>query len=246
MIRLALSVSLLFLFSNLAMADVVGDGEGSQKQAPAQAAAKDTGAAEAGEDLPQVATNGSVTEIINRTTHGVSWRNTQLVLMGMHKIRCRKGGPSAKVAAIPALKEEGFCDQKKSGKKVDQYPAGTVWVYTGGKYGNTAVKISNGKYYDNRLMSAPPPSRGFLAAIMVPGCGKKTMKAQCSGSYADSKTQEELEKENSDAKAAAAEAMEGKDGVSKERLQAEMSCKYETAPEDPEKFEDCVDKQLGK
>jgi hypothetical protein len=244
MIRLALSVSFLFLFSTQIRAESVGTAEGSQK-APttAKTAAKNADAGEYGEGLDEVATNGSVGAIIHRTTRGFSWRNTQLILMGMHKIRCRKGGVSAKAAAIRALTEEGFCDQKSSGKKFDQYPEGTVWVYNNGRYGNTAVKIKNGKYYDNRLMSSPPPARGFLAAVMVPGCGKKTAQAQCTGSHEASL--QELEEQNSKAKSDAAEAMEGRDGVSKERLQAEASCKYESAPNDPEKFRDCVDKQLG-
>jgi hypothetical protein len=244
MIRLALSVSFLFLLSTQIRAESVGTGEGSQKQPAAKAAAQQADTGEYGEGLDEVATNGSVGSVISHTTRGVSWRNTQLILMGMHKIRCRKGGISAKVAAIPALTEEGFCNQKNSGKKFDQYPKGTVWVYHNGRHGNTAVKIQNGKYYDNRLMSAPPPSRGFLAAIMVPGCGKKTVETRCAGLSEESL--KDLEEKNSESKAAAAEAMEGHEGVSQKRLQAEASCKYESAPDDPQKFTECVDKQLGK
>ena len=251
MIRLLLSVSFLILFQASANADQVGTGEGSQTHNAAKATVKDNSGGEYGEAFVEEASlrGNSVSDAMRSAQKGHSWRNTQVILMGMNKIRCRKGGINAKTAAIPALAEEGYCNQKDKAKKIDQYPKGTVWVYTNGRHGNTVVKISEGKFFDNRLMSAPPSAHGTLAAIMVPGCGKRVKRCELMN-VAELK---KLEKASDESKERRAEEMDSEGNSdhmheimnpSKARLEAEESCGYPNAFRAPEEFSNCVEDKL--
>ncbi len=235
-----MKVLIAFLAFNMyvAHADKIGDTNGNT-QAPAIKAstpAAHVEEAEAGEDDVQVASadSQSVAQITARTTHGYSWRNTQAILMGMHKIDCRLGGINAKTAAIPALSSVGFCNQLATGKKISSYPAGSVWVFTNGRHGNTAVKLKDGTFYDNRKMSAPPAARGKLAAIMVPGCGKKVKKCG------------EFEVKMKDAAQGNQEPIQmAEAGPSAARLAAEQMCGYKLAAQDIMAFNECVDSKMA-
>lgn len=256
MIRLALSVSFLFLFAIQVRAESVGTGEGSAAPATTKSAVKNLDQGEYGDGFVEEAgLHKTVSDAMRSAQRGHSWRNTQLILMGMKNIRCRKGGINAKTAAIPALAEEGYCNQKGSSKRADQFPKGTVWVYSNGRHGNTVVKMGNGKFFDNRLMSAPPAAHGKLAAIMVPGCGKKVKKCE----MVNLAELAALQKASDDAKAKHAEAMERSTveveaeaqadttmTPSPERLSAEETCGYANAFRAPEAFNECVEENLSK
>jgi hypothetical protein len=253
--RLLFSLSFfMLLFMGGAHAEQVG--EGSTARATAKPVHKNLDQGEYGDGFVEEAgLHKSMSDAVRSAARGHSWRNTQLILMGMKNIRCRKGGINAKTAAIPALAEEGYCNQKGASKRADQYPNGTVWVYSNGRHGNTVVKIGNGKFFDNRLMSSPPAAHGTLTAIMVPGCGKKAKK--CETVNLDELAA--LQKASDDVKAKHAEAMERRtpeaeaeaqaDTVttpSPERLSAEESCGYANAFRAPDAFNECVEEKLSK
>lgn len=254
--------------STTAMADAVGtatgkvDTSGGAKSG-ASAAIEKT-ATEYGDDYLQTASTNKALTQVSLDKKRRSWRKTQVLLKSMNKIRCRIGGANAKSMAILALANEGYCNKKAEITGTTKLPLGTVWVYHNEPYGNTVVKIKEGLYYSNRKMSAPPPDHGDLAAIMVPGCGKKARKCQSADKLlAELKT---LEKASDDAKSARAEQgdrseeFEGitkeetvKDngekleqiGISEQLKNAEFSCKAEGATKDPDAYFKCVEDIMG-
>lgn len=199
-------------------------------------------------------------EKLTKDNENPSWRNTQNILMGFKKIRCRKGGANPKEEAIPVLATEGFCNQRNDDKSPDDFPPGTVWVYQDGDHGSTVVKLKNGAYFGEYLMSAPPPVRKDLRGVMVPGCGEK--EKTCHTTAHTMKDMNKLEKE---ADAAKLKRLKKKDAggmptkvakddnsvsvneilsPSPERLKAEEECGYANAFRSPNEFNVCVNGKL--
>lgn len=251
--------------STTAMADAVGTATGKvddsgTKMGMAPALAEKT-AGEYGDDYLQTASADKGLQQVSRMKKGRSWRKTQVLLKSMKKMRCRVGGSDAKTVAILALANEGYCNKKTEITGTTKLPPGTVWVYNNEPHGNTVVKIKDNLYYSNRKMSAPPPDHGHLAAVMVPGCGKKARKCQSADKLmAELK---KLEKASDDAKSNRAEEgarseefegikreeADGDDsdkveqiGISEQLKNAEFSCKADDATKDPDKYFACVDK----
>jgi hypothetical protein len=249
-------------FPMMASADITGSSNGSVDPGYKGPAAKgEKGAGEYGGDLALVSsTNKSFHKMTNPNGER-SWRKTQVLLKGMKNIRCRIGGKDAASIAIPALANEGYCNKKAEVTGTTKLPRGTVWVYNHEPHGNSVVKVKEGIYYSNRKMSAPPPDHGDLVAIMVPGCGKKAKKCQTADAIA--REMKKLEEASDKVKSERAEAGERLEvgsqsktksleseeeeqlAPSKILLQAEASCKYETALEDMDKYAACVQKITG-
>lgn len=263
-------ILILATLSTTAMADAVGTAtgkidEGGKKDGGAFSAAQKT-ATEYGDDYLQTASSDKALSQVSRDKKRRSWRKTQILLKAMNKMRCRVGGSDAKTIAILALANEGYCNQKAEITGTTKLPPGTVWVYNNEPHGNTVVKIKDNVYYSNRKMSAPPPDHGNLAAIMVPGCGKKAKKCQSADKLMAEL--EKLEKASDDAKAARAEkgdrsqefetgSAKSKDaseadsgkleqmGISEELKNAEFSCKIDRATGDPDSYFACVEAIMG-
>lgn len=238
-----LVIALLAFNLNFAHADKIGEVNSTAAPSSAAKASAVNDSEGSGEELAEVASAGGAV----RAKPGNSWRNTQLVLKGMNKVRCRMGGPSARVAAVEALKSEGFCDISKDRARVRNFtklPAGTVWVYNHKPFGNSVVKTSNGSFYGSRKLSSPPADRGNLIAVMQPGCGDKAPK--CTAFKYVKKDQSRFTSADEDeVKNSSGESPNADDSeISSARQKAEGECGYKLAGEDLEAFNECVSSKM--
>jgi hypothetical protein len=153
---------------------VQGNGPGPQVTAPAtpQAPADQNVGDGESEEAPAAESHSSHPHVMGA---GHSWYNTQLILQKNGLTKCHLGGMMAS-GAIPYLEKAGFCNVIADKTDPAKLPVGTVWVYSGGRAGNTIVKQGKDEYFDNRKMSAlPHPRNQKLIGIMKPKCGKVTM-----------------------------------------------------------------------
>jgi hypothetical protein len=117
----------------------------------------------------------------NRHSNKISWSTLKSHLLGQNKninynnTRACLWGTNGKKVSDDCMKHAGFCKISTSLERPDQFPVGSMIVYSknlGGRPLNViAVKAGPFRYYTGHVMTAPVPStpQHKLAGVFAPG-----------------------------------------------------------------------------